>query len=207
MAGSTASVPAATVAAIRARLEGHAPGLADGRLLCVDGPAGSGKTTLAATVADAVPDTWVLHMDDFYEGWSGLGDAVCRRVRDQVLAPLAAGEPGHYRRYDWEREEFAELHLVPPTGLLVLEGVGAGSRDLAPYRSALVWVQAPDAQRVAQGLERDRRLHARLGIAFDEAAYRTRWDGFLADEARFFRDHDLPASADLRVDGRGRLVG
>ena len=47
------------------------PTLGDGRLVCVDGPAGSGKTTLAAGIA-ARTGAPVLHMDDLYPGWSGL---------------------------------------------------------------------------------------------------------------------------------------
>src|SRR3546814_12089505 len=44
-----------------------------GRLLCIDGPAGSGKTTLAEGISDAFPgSSLVIHMDDLYLGWSGL---------------------------------------------------------------------------------------------------------------------------------------
>ena len=69
------------------------PGLGATRLVCVDGPAGSGKTTLAAALVRATRrhglSVALVHMDDVYEGWSGLADAG-RRVREQVVEPLAA---------------------------------------------------------------------------------------------------------------------
>ncbi|HET7069701.1 MAG TPA: 4-amino-4-deoxy-L-arabinose transferase, partial [Nocardioides sp.] len=75
------------------------PTLGEGRLLCVDGPAGSGKTTLAAEVASLAGGAAVIHMDDLFEGWRGLA-----QVDDQLgtlLRPLAEGFPGSYRRWDW----------------------------------------------------------------------------------------------------------
>ena len=95
-----------------------------GRLICVDGPAGSGKTTLAEELA-SLSGAPVIHMDDLFEGWDGLP-----RISDQLdtlLPPLAEGRPGSYRRWDWPGDAWAETVLVPPAPLLVLEGVGSGA--------------------------------------------------------------------------------
>ena len=40
------------------------PTLGPGRLVCIDGPAGSGKTTLAGAVAAAAPEAYVVHCDE-----------------------------------------------------------------------------------------------------------------------------------------------
>lgn len=160
------------------------PTLGEGRLLCIDGPAGSGKTTLAAQVFDAFPGSRVVHLDDLYEGWSGLP-----RVGDQLaslLEPLAAGRPGRYRRFDWAADEYAETVVVDPVDLLVLEGVGAGSADPALV-TALVWVEAPEQLRLARGLERD-------GAAMED-----RWRQWQQDEAAHFAQHRTRARADLVV--------
>jgi uridine kinase len=186
-------VPEATIAAVLEHAAGRPPLLDDGRLVCVDGPAGSGKTTLAAALADAT-GARVLHMDDHYQGWQGLGEAPAR-IRDEILAPLASGVPGFYRRYDWERGEFAELHVVEPDDLLVLEGVGSGSRELAAYRSTLVWVSAPEDLRLERGLARDG----------EEA--REHWLRWMDDERTHFDAHGTEAAADVRVDELGRLAG
>ena len=185
-------VPEATVTAVLAHAESQPPLLGGGRLVCIDGPAGSGKTTLAAAVAEATAAR-VLHMDDHYEGWRGLGDAPTR-IRDEILVALAVGVPGFYRRFDWERNEFAELHAVEPSELLVLEGVGSGSRELAPYRATLVWVTADADLRLARGLERD-----------GDAA-RADWLRWMDDEQAHFTAHGTEAAADLRVDEAGRLL-
>src|SRR3546814_20216068 len=56
-----------------------------GRLLCIDGPAGSGKTTLAEGISDAFPgSSLVIHMDDLYLGWSGLDATLGPRVAEQI---------------------------------------------------------------------------------------------------------------------------
>ena len=115
------------------------PTLADGRLVCVDGPAGSGKTTLAAEVAALVPGAQVVHMDDLYAGWSGIDHAVTDQL-DSILLPLAEGRAGSYRRFDWASDRFAETTTVQPGPLLVLEGVGSGTRAHADLCTVLVWV-------------------------------------------------------------------
>ena len=52
--------------------------LGTGRLVCVDGPAGSGKTTLGAELAERT-GAQLVHGDDLMEGWRGL-DAVGRQL-------------------------------------------------------------------------------------------------------------------------------
>ncbi len=166
----------------------RSPSLGHGRLVCVDGPAGSGKTTLAAALA-ALAGATVVHMDDLYDGWHGLS-----RVGDQLdalLVPLSTDEPGTYRRYDWDLEEYAETVTVGPSPLLVLEGVGSGSREHASLCTALVWVEAPDGLRLHRGLVRD-------GPQLEQ-----QWLDWMADEAEHFAAQDTRARADVLVDGTG----
>jgi uridine kinase len=154
------------------------PTLGSGRLVCVDGPAGSGKTTLAARL-----DAPVVHMDDLIEGWSGLR-AVDARL-DDLLRPQVSGRPGSYRRYDWLAGEYAETVVVPPAPLLVLEGVGSGSLAVADLVTVLVWVEAPHDVRMARGIERD-------GEAF--APY---WEMWAAEESEQFIRNRTRERADL----------
>lgn len=178
-----------TAARLLARAEARPASLGAGRLLCIDGPAGSGKTTLAAAVAAGRADTPVVHMDDLYDGWSGLP-----RVGDQLpalLAPLARGRTGRYRRYDWLAGQYAEEVPVPPTPLLVLEGVGSGSRAVADLVTVLVWVSAP------------RDLRRRRGLARDGEAMAPAWDRWMQEESTHLAREQTEARADLRVDGTG----
>jgi uridine kinase len=148
-------------ASVAASVLASPPTLRGGRLVCVDGPSGAGKTTLAATLVAAFEDALppggtvrVLHMDDVYDGWAGL-DAGMATVATSVVAPLSAGEPGRYRRYDWHRMAFAEEVDVPPCDVLVVEGVGAGASAYDEAVTALVWLDAPPDVRLARGLARD----------------------------------------------------
>jgi uridine kinase len=162
--------------------------LGRGRLVAIDGPAGSGKTTLAAEVAAlAGGETRVIHMDDLYAGWDGLPE-VSRQLAG-LLRPLAERLPGSYRRYDWDAEAFAETVTVEPTDLLVLEGVGSGCRMQDDLIGVLVWVDAPYELRMRRGIERD-------GEAFAQ-----RWKAWAEAEAAVFADHCTRQRADLVVDG------
>jgi pantothenate kinase-related protein Tda10 len=70
--------------------------LGAGRLLCIDGPAGSGKTTLAGEVAAeamAEMSVAVVHLDDVYPGWDGLAEGV-RGASAELREALGAGRPG-----------------------------------------------------------------------------------------------------------------
>lgn len=164
-----------------------------GRLVLVDGPAGSGKTTLAAQLGAALP-AQVVHLDDLYEGWTGLLAGV-RRLEEDVLAPLAAGADGRYRRYDWHAGAYAETHEVPRAPALVVEGCGAGARRLAPLTTLLVWVEADDALRLERGLRRD-----------GDAA-RDHWHAWMAQEREVYAAEATRERADVRLDAWGRLLG
>lgn len=126
------------------------PRLGEHRLICVDGRSGSGKTSLAAKLgAPVVP------LDDLLAGWDGGLDRMVEALVADVLGPLTQGRPAAYRRWDWLTGEFAEWVPVPPAPVLVVEGVGAGSRASAAYASAVVWLEAPRDVRQERGLARD----------------------------------------------------
>ena len=129
------------------------------RLLCIDGPAGSGKTTLAGRVQSELCSRGLgvetLHMDDLYEGWSGLDTSLEQRLLDQVLHPLAWSAPGCWQRYDWYAGRFGEWSELLGGDVLVIEGCGSGATAYSDYRSLLVWLEAPQELRLRRGVDRD----------------------------------------------------
>jgi hypothetical protein len=185
VATGSPSDPAALVVDLAAA---RAPTLGAGRLVCVDGPAGSGKTTLGAAVA-ALTGAPVIHTDDLMAGWRGL-DAVGRQL-GSVVAALSGGRDASYRRYDWELGRYGETVPVPSSAWLVAEGVGSGAAALAPYTTVLVWVEVDDELRLARGLDRD-------GAAMED-----HWRTFMADERALFERDRTRERADVLVDGTG----
>lgn len=159
--------------------------LGTGRLVCVDGPAGSGKTTLAAALLALEPRATVVHLDELLDGWDGL-PGVAERL-DPLLLPLARDEPGRYERYDWHAGRFAGWVPVEPTPLLVVEGVGSGARRHAALCTVLVWVEVDDELRLRRGLDRD------------GEAMRPHWERWMVQERSVFLDEGTRARADVVV--------
>lgn len=129
------------------------PTLGAGRLICIDGLAGSGKTTLATAIAALAPDAVVIGTDELLAGWRGLpglGSSV-----EALLRPLASGRTGQWRRWDWVADGWAETVDVAPGPLLVLEGVGSAAAAYDDLVTLLVWVEADRETRLARGLARD----------------------------------------------------
>ena len=119
----------------------------------VDGKGATGKTTLAARIAAALPGSVVVHIDDFarpdVQGWER-----DRFVR-QVLQPLLAGRPGRYQRWDFDRNVGAEWHTVSVGVPIVVEGVSATDERLGVPWDFTIWVSVPYEVRLARALERD----------------------------------------------------
>jgi uridine kinase len=173
-------------------------------LVGIDGRGGSGKSTLARELAARLADAAVVEFDDFYrsaaeraartaEGDAEIGgDFDWRRLRDQVLEPLAAGTPGRYQRYDWDRDELAEWHDAPAVGVVLVEGNYVIRPELRRYYDLRIWVEAPYGVRLARGIARDG----------EEA--RARWvEEWMPEEDRYV-DAMRPADhADVLVDGSG----
>lgn len=167
---------------VLALVESRPARLGSGRLVCIDGPAGSGKTTLAHELA-GLSDARVVRMDDLYPGWDGLF-AVDAEVLG-LLRPLADDMTGYHRRYDWTDGEYRETHHLDPSPLLVLDGVGSGNRAWRDLVSTLVWVEAPADTRLARGLVRD------------GEEQREHWLGWMRDEERLFAEQGTRSAADL----------
>lgn len=168
------------------------------RLVAVDGPAGSGKTTTAALLASAVAETGhvarVVHLDDLYEGWQGLDGSLWPRLRAQVLEPLRRGRPGRFQRYDWATGRLAGWVDVPVPDVLVLEGCGAARRDVDPVVTLRVWVEADDDLRLARGLARD------------GEGERDHWLAWMALERAHFVREGTRGRADVRLDAFGMMT-
>lgn len=160
------------------------------RVVAIDGPAGSGKSSFANRLARTLAAP-VLRTDDICAGWGGLRE-VPERLVEWVLMPLATSQPPRYRRYDWEREAYGDWIELPKAETLIIEGVMSGSRAASPYLSMVIWVTAPEATRLERGIHRDGE-HCRQ-----------RWKEWMREERELFeRDRNLERVS-LFVEGAPR---
>jgi uridine kinase len=169
------------------------PRLGRTHLIGIDGPAGSGKTSLAANVQARAEarglHTGLIHMDDLYDGWAGAVRGF-GLLRDHVLQRIADGREGRYRRYDWHLGAYAELHVVPVTvDLLVVEGVTSCDRDADRWQSLRLWVETSNEVRLDRG------------IARDGEALRDHWLEWMRWERDHFAEQETRSRAHVIVDG------
>ncbi|MFI9008870.1 uridine kinase [Actinosynnema sp. NPDC053489] len=140
------------------------------RLIAVDGPSGSGKSTFAARLALRLGATVVP--TDHFATWT---DPVSwwPRLVAEVLDPLRHGREATYRRVEWTGgwPKPGGLVRVPVPEVLVIEGVSAARRSIAPILDEAIWVELPDPEeRLRRAVERDGeacRPHLRRWQAFE----------------------------------------
>ncbi len=160
-------------------------------MICIDGPAGAGKSTLSEAVAAQSRDqgvtVHVVHLDDTYDGWDQSLFKLGGRLRNYLVGPLASGHVGQYRRFDWSAGEFTDWVRVPAVDLLILEGVGSGHWQIASRRATLVWVDA------------DPKLCLARGLARDGDALRPQWLAWKEREGAYFSALGIQEEADIRV--------
>ena len=156
-------------------------------VVLIDGPAGSGKTTLGHKLAVAL-DAQLLHADDMYEGWDGL--PILKDVLlGQVLEPLSQGSDAGFCRWDWVDNARAETIDVPVALALVIEGVGVAQRQARPYASLVLYVEAPWGTRLERGIFRD------------GEAMRPQWEAWQLAEAAFLKAEGTREAAHVIIDG------
>ncbi|MFJ9851107.1 uridine kinase [Streptomyces sp. NPDC101150] len=173
------------LAALAARLRALPPSCGPVRLIAVDGHAGSGKSTFAGRLADALGGAPVVHTDDLATHdelftWH-------ERFREQVVEPLSRGESAHYWLYDWARCAFTERRELPPAPVVLIEGVGAGRRALRPHLACLLWMELTREHSWERGQLRDG-----PGLSVF-------WDGWIRAERRHFAADPSRPYADLLV--------
>ncbi len=123
------------------------------RWVGVDGFGAAGKTTLAAKIADRLPGSTVVHIDDFgRDGVRGWDRAL---FRHQVLSPLLAGRTARYQAWDLVAQAPLGWVEVTPGGPVVVEGVSSTDDRVPVPWDLTLWVDEPEDVRRRRILERD----------------------------------------------------
>ncbi|MFF6807263.1 uridine kinase [Streptomyces sp. NPDC012616] len=170
---------------LASRLRRLSPSCGPVRLIGVDGHAGSGKSTFAGRLAQALDGAPVLHLDDIAShdelfSWTG-------RLLSQVIEPFGRGDSAHYTPYDWRAHRFGPPRTLPAAPVVLVEGVGAGRRALRPFLACLLWMEVPPEESWTRGRARD------------GAEQRAFWDGWVPAEVRHFAEDPSRPHAALLV--------
>lgn len=169
-------------------------------ILAVDGRSNSGKTTLAARVADAVRGSVVSHTDDIAWKHSRFGWADL--LVDGILGPASQGRPVSYRPPRWvEHGRAGSIEVPASCPLLVIEGDGAGRREVTHLIDALIWVQSDQRVAEVRRLARDRYPSALDMANLPSDGSPPDHDGWMAEEIPFNAAQRSWERADIVVCG------
>ena len=166
-------------------------------VLALDGRCGSGKTTLANTLARQFPASTILHTDDFYlptadrvPGWEQIPCANMNlaRLRDEALRPAYEGQPVPYRAYSCREGRCLPVQQLSAQPLVILEGSYSHHPLLAGYETLRVFVTCSKP-------EQTRRLQAREGARC--ADFAARW---IPLEEAYFAQYNVEVKADFAID-------
>ncbi|MBO0795762.1 MAG: hypothetical protein J2P36_33135 [Ktedonobacteraceae bacterium] len=168
-------------------------------LVALDGRSGTGKSTLAQTIASRVESAIVVG-DDFYAGgnddaWSGFSarEKVAKvidwqRMRAQVLEPLLAQKTASWHPLDFQLETGwvgwkDETVSLAPAPLILLDGAYSTRPELADLVDLAILVEADDKAR-------RERLVTREGQSFME-----RWHKLWDPAEDYYFTHVRPRSS------------
>jgi uridine kinase len=156
----------------------------------IDGPAGSGKSTLTRRLIGRTVAS-LIEIDDFvswtdFAGW-------WPRFDDQVLQPLLCGEDAHYQVRDWQNDpngtSLGGWKTVPWSPLVIFDGVTCTREAVTDVLAYRIWVEAPEKIRLERGVARDGEDALNL------------WLAWMHQERAFFLKDSTRDRADLLVNG------
>lgn len=163
-------------------------------VIALDGPAASGKTTLAEMLKTLLPAD-VIHMDDFFlpislrtpERFAQPGGNVhYERFQEEVLPRLRSPECFSYRRFDCSVMDFRGERAVGMQPFRIVEGSYSTHPALGRYADITIFSQAEPEEQMARILRR----------SGPEKAERFRREWIPLEEA-YFSAYDIREQADL----------
>ena len=132
-------------------------------IILIDGRSASGKSTLAQALQNELfkqgePLPRLVHMDDLYEGWTGLqaGHDILLR---QILKPVSQRAKASWQQWDWATEKRGLWREFEGGTPLIIEGCGSLSQVTLPFANLSLWLEAEDSVRRQRWVNRSGHDH------------------------------------------------
>ena len=160
------------------------------KIVVIDGPAGSGKTTLAKSLSALLENCPIIHMDEIYEGWeNALSPKTSKDLVDWVINPLLEDKSIEYIKYDWNLEQRIEKIVINNPKVIIIEGVGSSSSEISEHACLKLWIEVNEETGINRVLARDgRQIQEQM----------KKWQ---TQESKFFIENNSKENSDIWIDG------
>lgn len=167
-------------------------------LLTIDGPCGSGKTTMADLLSRLLPAP-VIHMDDFYVPIAQKtaerlsipgGNANIERLMEECLLPWQRDGQTSYRPYLCHEDRFLEPRIIAKSHVTILEGSYSNMPPVRAMADVRVYLTIDEPTQLARIEQRNGPERLKLFIS--------RW---IPLEQAYHRAYGLPDDGCLIVSG------
>ena len=160
------------------------------KIIVIDGPAGSGKTTLAKSLSGLLENCPIIHMDEIYEGWeNALSPKTFKDLVEWIINPLLENNSIEYIKYDWNLEQRIEKIVINNSKIIIIEGVGSSSFEISKHASLKLWIEVNKETGINRVLTRD-------GLHIQEQM--KTWQ---SQESKFFIENNSKENSDIWIDG------
>ncbi len=127
-------------------------------LIAIDGRAGAGKTTLAASFYEELSvdkTVAVIHMDDLYDGWENALSERLTQTLESIVKSHQNKVTFEIDIFNWQSMSFDSKRVIHPVDILILEGVGAGQKVVRDAGATLYWLDIDAEVGIQRVLNRD----------------------------------------------------
>lgn len=130
-------------------------------IIAISGVGGSGKSTFANLLGDAI-NIPIVGVDAFikdrnlsdYSNWNLID---FHRLEQEILIPFQKGvSPIRYHHFDWAKNAASKTIQITNSGRIIIEGVGLFRPELMKYFSYTIWIDCPIDEAIKRGKRRDR---------------------------------------------------
>ena len=164
-------------------------------LIGIEGFGGSGKTTIANKIKEALGSAYIVNIDDFIvkekiteTSWDK-GGFDRDRLEKQVLIPASKSQTVSYQELIWQTNTLSKPKIVPEVEYLIVEGISCYHPDIAHYYDFKIWVETSIEVAKERG-------HARDG-SNENAKH---WDLWADNDLRYQEKYHPEKQADFVID-------